>query len=96
MVCATGLNVRAQCLTLKASVMHVYVAMWCKELKLRSPARLHSSLYLETQYPAATKGMPWLKQRHIPSALPSPAYLCILPRICPAVAAVGMLIVKTT
>jgi len=45
-VCATGPNI--QCLMLKAGVIHVYVAMRCKGLKLRNPARLHSNLYLET------------------------------------------------
>ena len=94
MVCATGPSI--QCLTSKASVTHVYVAMWCKGLKLRSPAGLHSTLYLETQHPAVANGMPWLQQCHIPSALPTPAYLCMLPRCSPAVVAVGMLIVRTT
>jgi hypothetical protein len=71
-VCVTGPTV--ECLMLKASVILVYVAMWRKGLKLRNPARLHSTLYLQTQYPAATNGMPWIKQCHIPSALRTPAY----------------------
>jgi hypothetical protein len=81
---------------LKASVIHVYVVMWCKGLQLRSPARLHSTLYLETKHPAATNGMPWIRQCHIPSALPTPAYLRILPCGPPTVVAVGMLIARTT
>jgi hypothetical protein len=46
--------------------MYVYVAMWCKGLKLRSAARLHSTLYLETQYSVATKGMQWISNATSP------------------------------
>jgi hypothetical protein len=71
-VCSTVPNI--QCSILKAGVIHVYVATWCIGLKLRSPA-LHSNLYLETQYPAVTKGMPWIKQCHIPPcSLPQHTY----------------------
>lgn len=93
-VCATRPNV--QCFMLKAGVIHVYVAMWCKGFQLRSSALFHGNLYLETQYSAATNRMSWVKQKPHLLRAPSPAYLHILPCSRPAAVAVEMLIARTT